>query len=58
MMRLTGTQYESIYDSLKKYAQEYIDNKYSCGDGGWINYRVISQGHYEDIQKFLEVKCT
>ncbi|MBQ9142958.1 MAG: DUF3788 domain-containing protein [Lachnospiraceae bacterium] len=57
MMRLTNTQYEAIYDSLKKYVQEHIDNKYPCSDGGWIQYRVKCQEHYEDILKLLEVKC-
>ena len=58
MIRLTNTQYESIYKELKKYAQEYIDNKYSCGDGGWIHYRVTCQEHLEDIKKLLKVKCS
>ena len=57
MMRLSNTQYDAIYDNVKKYIQEYIDNKYPCGDGGWISYRVICQEHYEDIQKLLEIKC-
>ena len=34
MMRLTNKQYEAIYDGMKKYTQEHIDNKYPCGDGG------------------------
>ena len=41
MMRLADTQYEAIYDSLKKYTQEHIDNNYPCGDGGWIHYPVM-----------------
>lgn len=57
MMRLANTQYEAIYDSLEKYAQEYIDNKYPCGDGGWIQYRVTCKEQLEDIQKLLAVKC-
>ena len=57
MMRLTNKQYEAIYDSLKKYAQKCIDNKYPCGDGGWIHYRVTCQEHYEDILKLLKVNC-
>ena len=56
MVRLTDAQYETIYEELKKYMQEYIDNKYPCGDGGWIHYRVICQEHNEDIKKLLEVK--
>lgn len=58
MMRLANTQYEAIYDSLEKYAQEYIDDKYPCGDGGWIHYRVTCKEHLEDIQKLLVLKCS
>ena len=57
MVRLTDVQYEAIYEEMEKYTQEYIDNKYPCGDGGWIHYRVTCQEHYEDIKKLLEVKC-
>ena len=57
MMRLTDVQYAAVYGELKKYTQEHIDNKYPCGDGGWIHYRVICQEHYEDIVKLLEAKC-
>ena len=58
MMRLSNTQYESIYDSLGKKAQECINNKYPCGDGGWINYRITCKEHLEDIQKLLVLKCS
>ena len=57
MMRLTNAQYETIYDEMNKYTQEVIDKKYPCGNGGWIQYRVICQENYEDIRKLLEVKC-
>ena len=57
MMRLSNVQYERVYERLGKYTRDCIDNKYSCGDGGWIHYRVISQEHYEDVKKLLEVKC-
>lgn len=58
MMRLSNTQYEAIYDSLEKYAREHIDNKYPCGDGGWIHYRVTCKEQLEDIQKLLVLKCS
>ena len=56
MLRLTSKQYEAIYDNVTNYTQEYIDNKYPCGDGGWIHYRVVCQDHYEDILKLLAIK--
>lgn len=57
MMRLTNKQYEAIFDSLTKYTREYIDNKYPCGDGGWIHYRVVNQENFDEITKLLEMKC-
>lgn len=57
MLRLSNKQYDSIYDRLHKYAQEYIDNKYPCGDGGWIHYRVTCPAHLEDAKAMLSSKC-
>lgn len=56
MMRLSNTQFESIYGQVRKYTQEYIDNKYPCSDGGWIHYRVTCEAHLDDIQKLLSIK--
>lgn len=58
MVRLSDGQYKIVYDQLQKYTQECIDNKYPCGDGGWIHYRVTCQEQLEDIQKILTVKCS
>lgn len=58
MVRLSDTQFASLYENLLQYTQEYIDNKYPCGDGSWIHYRVTCRGHFDDIQKILSVKCS
>lgn len=58
MVRLSDTQFASLYENLLQYTQEYIDNKYPCGDGGWIHYRVTCRSHFDDIQKILSVKCS
>lgn len=57
MMRLSNKQYDTVYDKLQKYTQEYIDNKYPCGDGGWIHYRITCNEHFDDIKTLLAVKC-
>ena len=49
MMRLSDRQYQAVYDRLQDYAKGYIDNKYPCGDGGWIHYRVLREVHFNDI---------
>lgn len=58
MMRLSDRQYKSVYGQLQKYARDYIDNRYPCGDGGWIHYRVTREEHFDDIRTLLSVKCS
>lgn len=58
MMRLSDKQFDSVYSRVRKYTQDFIDNRYSCGDGGWIQYRVTCREQFEDIQKLLCVKCS
>lgn len=58
MMRLSNKQYNTVYDKFQKYTQEYIDNKYPCGDGGWIHYRITCDEHFDDIKTLLAVKCS
>lgn len=57
MMRMANKQYETLYNQLTKYTQECIDNKYPCGEGGWIQYRVICEEHLEDVKRLLSEKC-
>jgi len=56
MTHLSDKQFQSIYDQLSEYAQKFVDNKYPCGDGGWIHFRTICQAHMEDIQTLLTAK--
>lgn len=57
MIRLSNKQFDSVYEDMQKYTQEYIDNKYPCSDGGWIHYRITNENHLMDIKKLLVVKC-
>ena len=56
MMRLTNKQYATVYEQVHKRTQEYIDNKYPCGDGGWIHFRIISKEDIDDIKLLLSAK--
>ena len=58
MMRLSDKQYKTIYIQLQKYTKEYIDNRYPCGDGGWIHYRITCKEHFDDIKTLLSVRCS
>lgn len=57
MMRLSDEQFAIVYGQVQAYTQAYIDNCYACGDGGWIQYRVTCEEHFDDIRKLLGVKC-
>lgn len=56
MLRLSNKQFDDVYEQLQSYAQDYIDNKYPCGSGGWIHYRVINKEQLKDIQTLLVAK--
>ena len=58
MMRMSERQYQTVYSQLQKYARDLIDNKYPCGDGGWIHYRVTGEEQFDDIKTLLAVKCS
>ncbi len=58
MVRLSDAQFQSVYESLQTYARQYIDNRYPCGDGGWIHYRVTCEAQIGDIQTILAVRCS
>ena len=57
MLRLSDKQFESVYSQVGRDTQDCIANRYPCGDGGWIHYRVTDREHFHDIQKLLTVKC-
>ena len=57
MLRLSNQQFASVYPQMQPYTQVFIDNKYPCGEGGWIHYRVLNREHLQDILQMLDVKC-
>lgn len=56
MLRLTDAQFEKHYDQLSDYAKRLIDEKYPCGEGGWIHYRVLPSRPLDDIETLLKAK--
>ena len=56
MTHLSNRQFERVYPQLSEHAQTLVDNKYPCGDGGWIHFRVTNQTALADIQALLDAK--
>ena len=47
---------DGIYESLLEHTKEICDNKYPCGEGGWLTYRVLSEEQADDVKKLLASK--
>ncbi len=58
MMRLSGQQFARVYPQMQPDTQRLIDERYPCGDGGWIHYRVTGHGQLCEVQTMLAVKCS
>ncbi|MDP4152173.1 MAG: DUF3788 domain-containing protein [Bacillota bacterium] len=43
-------------NSLLPKTKELWDNRYPCGEGGWIHYRVESDAELSDVQKLICIK--
>ena len=53
---ISNQQINFVYDSLSKYAKDVCDNKYSCGEGGWLTYQILSKSHVNNAKKLLSAK--
>ena len=47
--------YQELDNMLPK-TKELWENRYPCGDGGWVHYRVENDNELLDIQKFIRIK--
>lgn len=47
---------DSIKNELSKYALKIWDNRYPCGKGGWIRYKVTNENDVLEVRKLLNVK--
>ena len=54
--RVENDRLHFIYDGLSLYAKAVCDDKYPCGEGGWLTYRVCSAEHVSDAKKLLALK--
>lgn len=43
---------------LGEYAQKIWEDRYPCGSGGWLQFRVLCEEHLEELKKLLVAKMT
>lgn len=46
---------EVLLECLPK-TKSYWDNRYPCGEGGWIHYRVFNGEELNDVVRLLNIK--
>ena len=56
LVRLADQEVQPILSGLSAYAKEVFDNRYPCGEGGWLNYRVTEEAQIPDLLRLLEIK--
>lgn len=56
LIRISNDAMEPIYNDMSDYAKAVWDDKYPCGSGGWMNYRVTSNDQLQDLMKIIETK--
>lgn len=56
LLRLSSKQLEKEYVHVTDETKSRIDQKYPCGDGGWVSLRVLSDEQLDDAQKLLALK--
>lgn len=57
MLRLTNAQFEKQYHMFSDATKKLIDEKYPCGAGGWVHYRISAAPHMKDIKMLLALKA-
>lgn len=55
-LKINNKSFVTIQNSLTDYSKNIYKDKYPCGDGGWIRYRITSDEQIEDARKFIIAK--
>ena len=55
-LKINDRDFFAIQSELSDYAKEIYSNKYPCGEGGWIRYRVLSEEQLSDIKQIITAK--
>ncbi len=53
---ISSDAFDTISQEMTDYSIEVYNNKFPCSSGGWLNYRVLSFEHLEDLKKILCIK--
>lgn len=54
--RISNDAMEKIFNQLNEYTKSLWENKYSCGEGGWLHFRILTNENLCDLKKIIQAK--
>ena len=58
LIRILDDEIKPVYNELSDYTKTVWDNKYPCGSGGWLNYRITSKEQLPDLMRIIGIKVS
>lgn len=58
LIRMPKDAIHPIYKDLSDYSKSVWENKYPCGEGGWLNYRITNKEQLQDLMKIIDIKVS
>ena len=58
LLQVSTKAIETVFDDLADYAKQVWEDKYPCGGGGWIQFRVLNREQLQDLMKIIHAKAT
>ncbi|WMC93442.1 DUF3788 family protein [Kineothrix sp. MB12-C1] len=56
LIRISDDAIKPMYNELGDYGKTVWNNRYPCGNGGWLNYRIMSKEQLPDLIKIIHIK--
>ncbi|QOR36042.1 DUF3788 domain-containing protein [Clostridium sp. 'deep sea'] len=47
---------QNVFATFLPKTQELWQNRYPCGSGGWLHYRVFTHNELQDVKKLITIK--
>lgn len=48
--------FEKAYGGFLPRTKKFWENRYPCGEGGWVHYRILSEQELADVMKLIRIK--
>jgi len=49
-------KFYACFETLLPKTKRLWENRYECGEGGWLHYRILTRKELDDIIKLIKIK--